>query len=68
MASLESLINRQRNADRTYCRIKMRNHLNADAPYSRIREDFDKVFDHRAANVQISLSDTLMSVLVSCQR
>ncbi len=63
MTSLESLINRQRNAGRTYCRIKMRNHLNADALYSRIREDFDKIPDHRAANVQISISDALMSGL-----
>ena len=63
MASLKRLINRQRNANRTYRRIKMRNHLNADALYSRIRADFDKVSDHRAANAQISLSDALMSGL-----
>ncbi|WP_319548586.1 transposase [Desulfogranum marinum] len=61
MASLERLINRQRSSNTTFRRIKMRNHLNADTLYSRIREDFDKVLDHRAANTQISLCDALMS-------
>ncbi|PIE59065.1 MAG: hypothetical protein CSA33_00050 [Desulfobulbus propionicus] len=41
----------------------MRNHLYADALYAKLREDFAKVPDHRAAHTQISLSDALMSGL-----
>ncbi|WP_051305737.1 hypothetical protein [Desulfogranum mediterraneum] len=63
MASLGRLLKRQRKSNTTYRRIKMRNQLNADALYARIREDFDKVPDHRAANSKISLCDALMSGL-----
>ncbi len=63
MASLKRLINGQRNANKTYRRIKMRNHLYADALYAKMRKDFDKVPDHRAAHTQTSLRDALMSGL-----
>lgn len=36
MASLKRLINRQRNANRTSRRIKMRNHLNADVRFGNV--------------------------------
>jgi len=39
----------------------MRAHLNADSLYGLIREDFDKVKDHRANNAKIPLTDMLMS-------
>ncbi len=52
MASVKRLIQRQRKANKTYRRIKMGSHL-----YVKLREDFAKVADHRAANTQKSLSD-----------
>jgi hypothetical protein len=52
---------KHRNTVTAYCRIKMRSHLNADTLYARIREDFDRVNDHRASNAKISLPDTLSS-------
>jgi len=41
--------------------IKMRKHLNADAMFKAIRQDLDKVPDHRAKNSKIPLADILMS-------
>lgn len=61
MSALKSLISRTRNSSKTFRRIKMRSHLNADALYRQIRKDFNKVEDHRASNAQISLTDMLMS-------
>ncbi len=58
MASLNRLINGQRRANKTYRRLKMRNHL-----YAKLGEDFAKVPDHRVAHTQISLCDALMSGL-----
>ncbi|PIE57999.1 MAG: hypothetical protein CSA33_05975 [Desulfobulbus propionicus] len=63
MASLNRLINGQCRANKTYRRFKMRNHLYADALYAKLREDFAKAPDHRAAHTQISLCDALMSGL-----
>ena len=40
--------------------IKMRAHLNADALFATIRNDFGTVSDHRAANASIPLADALM--------
>lgn len=59
MPSLDRFFRKHRN--KAYRRIKMRSHLNADTLYTRIREDFDRVKDHRADNARIPLSDTLMS-------
>ena len=61
MPSLDQFFHKHHNTVKTYRRIKMRSHLNADTLYARIREDFDRVRDHRASNAKISLSDTLMS-------
>ena len=61
MPTLKSQINRHRQATRTFDKIKMRVHLNADALFATIREDFAQVPDHRASNVKIPLADALMS-------
>ena len=61
MSTLKNSVNRTRNSFKTFRRIKMRTHLNADTLYARIREDFAKVKDHRASNAKISLPDILMS-------
>ena len=61
MSKLSRFIHNYRNSGKTFRRIKMRCHLNADTLYSRIREDFNRVVDHRAANSSISLPDVLMS-------
>jgi len=42
-------------------KIKLRKHLNADALFSTTRGEFDKIPDFRSAEVDISLSDALMS-------
>lgn len=42
-------------------KITMRKHLNADALFDTIRQDFAKINDHRANNRKIPLVDVLMS-------
>jgi hypothetical protein len=42
-------------------KITMRKHLNADAMFEAIRQDFTKIVDHRANNRKIPLVDVLMS-------
>jgi hypothetical protein len=42
-------------------KIKLRNDLNADALFSRVRSGFEKIPDHRSKNITISLADALMS-------
>ncbi len=44
-----------------HTRITMRKHLNADAMFEAIRQDFAKIADHRANNRKIPLDDVLMS-------
>jgi hypothetical protein len=61
MSTLKNLVKQDRSSFKTFHRIKMRAHLNADTLYTRIREDFDKVKDHRAKNAKIPLTDVLMS-------
>jgi len=61
MSKLEKIIRARQKAGKTFRKIKMRCHLNADILYARIREEFDKITDHRASNARISLSDALMS-------
>ena len=61
MSTLRSCFNRQRNAANSFKKIKMRLHLNADALFAGIREEFAMVPDHRAPNAQIPLADALMS-------
>ena len=41
--------------------IKLRKYLSADALLKTLREEFDKIEDFRSGNVDISLSDALMS-------
>ncbi|MBU0945866.1 MAG: transposase [Proteobacteria bacterium] len=41
--------------------IKLRKHLNFDAFAKTLRQDFEKIPDHRAKNASIPLSDALMS-------
>lgn len=41
--------------------MKIRKHLSASGLFRLVRSGFEKVRDHRAANVQISLTDALMS-------
>ena len=61
MSTLKNIANRNHRETQTYRKIKMRAHLNADALFATIREDFAKVPDHRAANASIPLADALMS-------
>ena len=61
MSTLKNFFRRNRKANQTLDKIKMRSHLNADALFARIREDLQKVPDHRAANASIPLDDALMS-------
>lgn len=61
MSSLKNIVSRYRNSGKTYRRIKMRCHLNADKLYACIRADFDRVPDHRASNSSIALTDALLS-------
>jgi len=42
-------------------KIKLREHLNADALFSNIQRGFEKIPDFRSGNVDISISDALMS-------
>lgn len=42
-------------------KIELRKHLNADALFSTTRGEFDKIPDFRSAEVDISVSDALMS-------
>ena len=46
---------------RTGNRKKVRKHLNADALFAEIRQDFQKIPDGRSANTQISVPDAIMS-------
>lgn len=61
MASLKQIIRNHRNSGKTFRKIKMRYHLNADTLYASIQGDFANVRDHRASNSSISLPDALMS-------
>jgi hypothetical protein len=61
MSPLKNCINRHGQSTRTFRKLKMRSHLNADALFTVIRKDFAKVADHRAANAKIPLVDALMS-------
>jgi len=61
MAACNKFINRHRQSQKTFRKLKMRVHLNADAIIAAIRKDFDKVPDHRARNAKIPLADALMS-------
>jgi hypothetical protein len=45
----------------------VRKQLNADALIQLMREDFQKIPDHRAGNATISLADALMSALAMFQ-
>ena len=42
-------------------KVKLRKHLSADALFSRVRSDFEKITDHRSNNIKIPLADALMS-------
>ena len=42
-------------------KVKLRKHLNADALFSLVRSDFEKITDHRSNNIKIPLADALMS-------
>lgn len=61
MSTLKTCCKQHRNAANSIRKIKMRFHLNADALFARIREDFARVPDHRAGNCKIPLVDVLMS-------
>jgi len=63
MSSLKNIVHRHRNSGKTFRRIRMRCHLNADKLYARIRTDFDLVPDHRASNSSIAMTDALLSGL-----
>jgi len=43
-------------------KIKLRKYLNADALFSLVRSGFERILDRRADNIEIPLSDALMSV------
>lgn len=61
MQALKQFVRKHRNTGKTFRRIKMRCHLNADTLYKTVRKDFCRVPDHRANNSSISLDDALMS-------
>ena len=61
--SLKQIIRKHHNTGKTFRKIKMRCHLNADTLYARIRLDFNRGQDHGAGNSSIVLSDVLMSAL-----
>ncbi|MEA2061947.1 MAG: hypothetical protein U9P10_15910 [Thermodesulfobacteriota bacterium] len=42
-------------------KIKLRKHLNADALFKELHDDFSKVSDFRQGDVKISMADALMS-------
>lgn len=42
-------------------KIKLRQHLNADAMFANLRHEFSKIPDHRQGSVEIPLQDALMS-------
>lgn len=61
MSSLKTCVKRIHNATRSFRRIRMRAHLNADTLFSQIHNDFERIPDHRASNGRITLKDALMS-------
>ena len=61
MSTLKNIVNYARQATKTFNKITMRAQLNADNIFSIIRQDFQKIQDHRAANSLIPLDDVLMS-------
>jgi len=62
ISTLKNFFRRNRQANQTLNKIKMRSHLNANALFALIREDQQNVPDHRAAaNASIPLDDALMS-------
>jgi len=61
VSTLKNCLNRDRQANRTLRKLKMRAHLNSDALFAIIRKDLDQVPDHRAANASIPMGDILMS-------
>lgn len=42
-------------------KVKLRKHLSADALFSLVHSDFEKITDHRSNNIKIPLADALMS-------
>jgi len=42
-------------------KIKLRKHLNADALFTAIRHEFEKIPEFRTGNIEISIRDALMS-------
>ncbi len=43
------------------CKLKSRKYLNADAMIKRLHEEFSRISDCREGNIDISISDALMS-------
>lgn len=60
MSTVKSVLKQQR-ASECLKKIKMRNHLNADAMFATVRQDLTLVPDHRANNSKIPVADSLMS-------
>lgn len=61
MSYLKQLIKNHRKQTAFRQRIKLRRHLNADAMFAGLRQEFGKISDHRTGNVQVPLQDALMS-------
>ena len=61
MPTLKSCTKPHHDSIKKFRNLKMRAHLNADALFAIIRNDFAKVADHRASNAKIPLDDALMS-------
>ena len=61
MTYLKKLMKEAKKATDRVNKIKLRQHLNADALFSTLRKGFDKIDDHRKGKVEISLPDALMS-------
>lgn len=61
MSQIRSIFRNSQKTNVRNERIKMRKHLNADTLISSVRTGFDKITDHRPGDVNISLTDSLMS-------
>jgi len=46
MSACTKIINRHHRSEKTFRKLKMRAHLNADALFMALRKDFAKVHDH----------------------
>lgn len=61
MPAIKSFLKPHRDTNKRLQKIKMRTHLNAGAMFATVRQDLERVPDHRANNITVPLVDSLMS-------